>query len=413
MALALTGLSVWDGRAERASPPGWTVRIEGGRIAAVGPGPELSRQAREIPLDGCTALPGLIDAHVHLTLDPKIVKPADQFRVPVPELERAMAERAAAMVAAGITTARDLGGGEWFELGLRDRIAKGELPGPRLLCAGQPLTSLGGHCHFWGGEVREPDEIPVVIRRQIDRGVDWIKVMATGGVMTEGTRIRDVQFDRAEITRIVEEAGAAGRHVAAHCHGSAGIGAAAEGGVRTIEHCSFAGTAGFGSDFQRGVARELARRAPGAGGDDPPLWVSPTVNANWALRSRNKDDGAPTAFGMRMGRVLHALRDMGVRFIASTDAGIPGVAHHRLPEAIGVFAWMAGLRPVEALRAATSESAVALGVEDETGAIEPGLAADLLVVDGDPLSDLDALRKPRLVLARGRTASNPLPAATG
>ena len=280
MALALTGLSVWDGRAERASPRGWTIRIESGRIAAVGPDPELAVGAKGIPLDGCTAIPGLIDAHVHLTLDPKLIKPADQFRVPVGELEEAMVERARAMVRAGITTARDLGGGEWFELALRDRIAKGEVPGPRLLCAGQPLTSPGGHCHFWGGEFRSPDEIGLVIRRQVERGADWIKVMATGGVMTAGTRIRDLQVEPDDLRRIVEEAGEAGRSVAAHCHGTPGIEAAARAGVRTLEHCSFVGTGGFGSGFDRGVVRLLASKAPGDSGvSGQDLWVSDSRNS--------------------------------------------------------------------------------------------------------------------------------------
>ena len=172
--------------------------------------------------------------------------------------------------------------------------------------------------------------------------------------------------------------------------------------MRTLEHCSFVGTGGFGSGFDRGVVRLLASKAPG-GGSGQDLWVSPTVNANWALRSRK--DGNPTAFGMRMARVLRAQREAGVRFIASTDAGIPGVSHHRLPEALAVFAWMAGMTPVEVLRTATAESAAALGIADVTGALEPGLAADVLVLEASPLDDLDALRVPRLVVARGEVVA--------
>jgi imidazolonepropionase-like amidohydrolase len=400
MAIALTRLRVWDGRAERATPPGWTLRIDQGRIVALGPQPGLVEGAQAIPLDGATAIPGLCDAHVHLTLDPAIRSPADQFRVPPNQLERALVERASAMVRAGVTTARDLGGGEGFEIRLRDRIGRGEVPGPRLLCAGQPLTSVGGHGHFWGGEVRDPEEISELVRRQVDRGADWIKVMATGGVMTRGTSLRDAQFDVPALRRVVSESAARGRAVAAHCHGTEGIRNAASAGVRTIEHCSFAGTGGFGSNLSRAVVRQLAE---GSAAPEPErLWVSPTVNANWARLSRK--EGAPTAFGMRMARVLRALRDAGVRFVASTDAGIPGVEHHRLPEALAVFAWMAGLAPVDALRAATSGAAEALGVADETGRLAPGLAADVLVVNGDPLRDLSALERPRLVVARGRIA---------
>jgi imidazolonepropionase-like amidohydrolase len=302
-----------------------------------------------------------------------------------------MEARALAMLRAGITTARDLGGGAGHELELRDRIARGEVPGPRLLCAGQPVTSPRGHCWFWGGEARGEAELRAVVARQLERGADWIKVMATGGMLTRGSDPLRAQLDVAGLRTVVSAARAGGRRVAAHCHGTPGIRNAVAAGVATVEHCSFSGAEGFGSDFDPGLAHQIAARG---------VWVSPTVNAGWGGRARR--DGTPTRFAERMSRALGALRAAGARFVASTDAGIPNVAHDRLAEGLAVFAELSGLGPSGALRAATSSAAEALDLACETGRLAVGLAADVLVVEGDPLADLGALRRVRLVVARGR-----------
>ena len=386
--IALVGVSVWDGIGEAAEPRPQTIRIEGERIVAIGSEPELARSARVVRLEGASALPGLIDAHVHMTLDPAIARPLDQLAVPRETVEAAMRERALAMLRAGITTARDLGGGAWLEVEFRDRVARGETPGPRLLCAGQPITSPGGHCHFWGGEAGTPDELRSVLRRQVEHRVDWIKVMATGGVLTKGTNVERAQFDVPELAAVVAEARAHGRSVAAHCHGTQGIRNAASARVATVEHCSFAGERGFGTALDREVADHIA--AAGA-------WISPTVNLGWGRRDRSRG-----RFAERMSAVFTTLREAGCRFIASTDAGIPNVQHHRLAEGLEAFAALAGLSNAEVLRAATSDAARALGLGDVTGALRPGLAADVLVARDDPFADLSALRAPRLVVARGR-----------
>jgi len=390
----LRGAQVWDGLTEARSGTPLAVHVRGDRIAQIGADSEIAPGSTEIDLAGTTLIPGLIDSHVHMGLDPHINSPDEQLAVPIPDQLKGMEARASAMVRAGITTARDLGGGCWRELVLRDRIERGELPGPRLLCAGQPLTTPGGHCHFWGGEANGEDEIRAVLERQVEHRVDWIKVMATGGVFTRGTSPRAAQFSASELAQIVERAAASGLCVAAHCHGTDGIHNAALAGVRTIEHCSFAGDHGFGTALDAAVVDEIARAG---------TWVSPTVNAGWGRRLEH--DGRPSRFLLRMSRVLGALERAGVGLIASTDAGIPGVEHHRLPEALLAFSRYAELTPTRTLRAATSEAARALGIASETGSLQPGLSADLLAVDGNPLEDLTCLQKPRMVMARGRVVS--------
>lgn len=395
MPLALSDLRVWDGHTDSLSDPDWIVRIEGERIVEVGPNPLFSAGCRVVSLPNQVVLPGLIDAHIHISLDPTVSDPLQQERLAPLERMQAMQARALAMVRAGITTARDLGGGAGLELELRDRIARGDCPGPRLLCAGQPLTSPGGHCYFWGGEAAGLQEIHAVVDRQIERGSNWIKVMATGGVFTKGTKPWKPQFSQAELSAIVVRAREQGREVAAHCHGTRGIANAVEAGVRTIEHCSFAGETGFGTDFDPAVvARIVSQRA----------WVSPTVNLGWARRIEK--DGEPTEFFRRMSHTLGELRSAGARFVASTDAGIPGVAHDRLAKGLAAFQRYSGLTPVEVLRTATSGAAEALGIAAETGSLRPGLSADLMVVAGDPLRDLSLLEKPSLVIARGQEVAS-------
>jgi imidazolonepropionase-like amidohydrolase len=383
---------VWDVDSDRIDPLSSSLRVRDGQIVSLG---EAAREADpsvpRIALPGRCVVPGLIDAHVHLELDANIRSPAEQLAVPESQRLTGMSARAASMLAAGITTTRDCGGGKHREHALRDRINRGEAIGPRVLCCGQPITTPGGHCGFWGGEAETRVEIDRVIALQVEAKSDWIKVMATGGVFTPGSRARDAQFDLSRMLTIVEAANRAGRSVAAHCHGTEGIANAVRSGVRTIEHASFAGPDGFGTALDDSLMREMA---------ESELWVSPTVNAGWGRRIED-EKGEPTAFFRRMSTALRAQRDHGIDFIASTDAGIPGVAHDDLVAGLLAFERFADLRPVDVLRAATCEASRALEISQETGRIEPGMSADFLIIDGDPLEDLSLLRDPEVVVFRG------------
>lgn len=385
---------LWGADSDALEALSSSILVREGRISALGEAAEQQAQAAGIDvlsMPGRVLVPGLIDAHVHLELDPGIRSPADQLAVPYEAREQGRASRARAMLAHGITTARDCGGGSHREHALRDEIDTGRAIGPRLLCCGQPLTTPEGHCAFWGGGIESDADLDRVLSAQVEAGSDWIKVMATGGVFTPGSRARDSQFDLITLKRIVGRAADAGRFVAAHCHGTAGIADATRAGIRTIEHASFAGEQGFGTLIDESVMEEMAASE---------LWASPTVNCGWGRRIVNAE-GEPTDFFKRMSACLQRQKALGVSFIASTDAGIPGVAHHDLLDGLIAFGRFADLRPVDVLRAATSESALALGLSAETGRLEVGHSADFLVLEENPLEDLEALRDPELVVFRG------------
>lgn len=381
----LKNVKIWDGVSDILDAGLDALEVSGGKIVQVTSSDQV-RDSDAKDMAGLNLIPGLIDAHVHLCLDPEIRLPEDQVTERQP-LISAMEKRAVEMLKAGITTARDLGGGNWLELEIRDAINREKISGPRLLCAGQPITSAKGHCHFWGGEAGSSSEIVEVISRQIEHGVDLIKVMATGGALTAGTDPGAPQFDLSDLRLIVEEAGRHQHHVAAHCHGTEGIGNAAKAGVTTIEHCSWVGKEGWARQFDASVAEMIVANN---------VWVSPTINVGW---KRHIGKGG---YEKLLLENYVKMKEAGVRLIASTDAGIPNVFHHHLPKALPAFAHFAGLSPIEALRAATSDCAEAIGLGKITGRIAPGYSADFVLYEQMPARDLQVLEKPVSVFLKGR-----------
>lgn len=372
-------LQLWDGISDALRSA--ELLVAEGKFADGGAG-----DAETEDLQGCVVIPGLIDAHIHLCLDPDVRDPLAHGRLAAEEQLAAMRVRAEGMLLAGITTARDLGGGAWLELQVRDEIARGEHPGPRLLCAGQPITSVGGHCHFWQGEAADLPEAMEVLQRQCEHGTDLIKIMVTGGNITPGSKPVDSQFDDDLVSGVVAAAAARDLTVAAHCHGTNGIRQAAAAGVRTVEHCSWVGEAGWGRALDERVVATLAQND---------VYVSPTINAGWK-RYRNEE------FVSLVQRNYRHMKQAGVKLIASTDAGIPGVYHRDLPRALPEFARFAGLSPVEVLKSATSVCAAAIGIGEVAGTIAPGYSADFVVYEKNPLEDLAVLENPLLVVSRGR-----------
>lgn len=385
------------------------VLVDGEMIVAVGPRAEVERQVegaagrgenggdvqrRDYP--GHTLLPGLINCHVHLVFDagPRPVETLAETADP--DLLPAMADRAQQALLAGVTTVRDLGDRGGLAIQLRDAINRGELPGPRVVASGPPLTPPGGHCWFFGGEVADQDAIRRQVRHNAELGCDVIKVMASGGQLTPNSPpMWQSQFTPDELRVVVSEATAAGLPVAAHAHGTDAIAGAVEAGVTTIEHCTWLRAGGQGYETRDDVGRRMAERGVFACVAWPSGWR--------AFMARIGQQRAEAMFDR-----FHWLADLGVPLIPGTDAGLPTSVFDDFAGALGLYEHL-GFSPDRVIEMATATSAAALGQGDHIGRIAPGYAADLLVVDGDPLLGLDALGDRRLVLARGRAAA---PAAT-
>ncbi|MFI9257862.1 amidohydrolase family protein [Streptomyces sp. ISID311] len=388
----ITADLVLTGHADQEIRDG-AVLVDAGVITAVGTAAELAATVdpgvRRLHCPGATVLPGLIDCHVHLAFDagPDPVRAVAEAAPD--ELAAAMADRAGQLLAAGVTTVRDLGDRDALTIALRASIASGKTAGPRILAATAPLTLPGGHCGFLGGGVTTDDDIRRQIARNAAAGADLIKVMASGGALTPGgPRMWESQFTRAQLRLIVEEAARHGLEVAAHAHGTAAIADCVEAGVRTLEHCSWRTADGVTYDPE--VTRRIIEND---------IAVCRCISGDWQLFLQQLGPDRAES----MSRVIRDMREAGVRFIAGTDAGVPGA---RFGDYVGMLEFFASLdfTPADILDMATVNAARALGLTD-TGALRPGLRADLLVVDGNPLHDLAALRRVRHVFMNGRHES--------
>jgi imidazolonepropionase-like amidohydrolase len=335
-------------------------------------------------------MPGMVDCHVHLCWEPAL-DPTFQF------LERADEEligtgaRAArAMARAGITTARDLGDRGYLTTGLRDRLAVDRTVGPELLVAGPPITPTRGHCWFLGGQADGAEQLARAVQERVDRGVDVVKVMATGGMLTPGWAMHEAQYTAADVQVVTDIAHAHGLPVVAHAHGRGGIVAAIAAGVDGIEHCTFVTAASVECDWE--VVHELVRRE---------IPVS-------ATEATLPDLPLPAALADRIELVWRNLVEMhrrGVRLTISSDGGIlPIKPHDVLPHGAVLFAGL-GLSTADALTAVTATPAAACGRSDRKGRIARGYDADLIALPADPLLDITALLRPTMVIRGGVVVS--------
>lgn len=353
------------------------LRVADGVITHVGRvSPEKGDEI--IDVQGKFVTPGLIDCHVHFTIDAG-TDLVGYTRRAESELAIRAAGFARQTLLGGVTTVRDLGGVGTIAQRLRDLIRGNVIPGPRMLVAGQVLTVTGGHGHFMGVEADGPVAFRRAARDQLKKGADWLKVMATGGVMTAGVDPRSSQPTAAELGAVVDVAARAGRKVAAHAHGGEGILNAVEAGVASIEH---------GTLMDAPVAKELARKKT--------YWV-PTRLAVERLTSADAVRAGVPSFAIEKAKSLeaahreafgHALRNK-VRIAMGTDAGVPLGYHGTNARELGLMV-DAGLSPKAAIQAATSDAADLLGLSKEVGALRVGFAADLLVLGRNPIEFPDA-----------------------
>ncbi|MEV0583978.1 amidohydrolase family protein [Nonomuraea sp. NPDC050310] len=351
------------------------VTVGDGRVTEVARG-----GSARVDLGGATLLPGLVDCHVHLAFDAGPDPIARLTTAGDEELLELMRESAARHLAAGVTTVRDLGDRGFLALQLTG--------GPEVLAAGPPITTVRGHCWWLGGEVSGEAEIREAVRERARRGTHVVKMMLTGGEMTEGTHSHLAQFTLAEARAAAEEAHALGLPIAGHAHGRPGVAIALEAGFDTVEHCSFLTADSVETDFDllgklagAGTVVSVTAGVVPVGGPPPPRIVAllPKLIAN-----------------------MQALYSCGVPFVIGTDAGVgPPKPHGVLPHAVEQLAGI-GYAPLDLLRAVTSVAARVCRVGDRKGRIRPGYDADLVAVDGDPLTDPSALLRPVAVYRAGR-----------
>jgi imidazolonepropionase-like amidohydrolase len=369
------------------------VLIEGERIAGVGdPGSFDTRlgDGQRVDLAGATILPGLIDCHVHLVLTGA---PGDRVeysaRTPAEWILLATG-LAQQHLGAGVTTVRDLGGWDHVVFPVRDAINAGLVEGPRVLASGLVVTTTDGHGKWMGAHADDADAVRAAVNGRIDAGADAIKIVATGGVHTQGSDLMAAQYTEAEMRAGVDAAHAAGLTVGSHASNPAGITNAARGGVDSVEHgvlvddASAAAMAESGTTFVPTLAATHLFE-PHAGHASIPDYV------------REKAAVTVPAHRENFPRTVRA----GVRMATGTDAGSTFVGHGLVAHEVELLARY-GLSPLEAIAAATINAARMLRLDDRVGAVEPGRLADLLIVEGDPTADLTALRHVRHVLRNGR-----------
>ena len=365
---AVRAQQLFDGRRFVHDP---VALVEDGVVVAVGSDARSDAPVRD--LGEVTLLPGFVDCHQHLvfdgqgTLEEMVAgRRDDELR----SRARAAARRA---LSGGVTTLRDLGDRNFVTLGLR-----GDPGLPTILCSGPPITPVGGHCWYLGGECDDRDAMIAAVRERVARGCDVVKIMVTGGYLTPATPMWKSQFGLDDLQIVVEEAHAAGLAVAAHCHGLQGIDDSITAGVDTIEHCTF-----MNESMQIAPDPALLHRLA-----ESKIPISATIGMT-------PDAVLPDLIVQLIPQLIGQfarIRELGGQVVMGTDAGIESykphdVAPHSIHDLLSI-----GMDAVEALRAMTYGGAEALGLTTK-GRIEPGADADLVAVRGDPSTEPEALSR--------------------
>jgi imidazolonepropionase-like amidohydrolase len=400
--VAVKAARLIDVKGNRVLSPA-VVLIEDGRIVKVGTALAIPAGAKLLDLGAATLLPGLIDAHVHLTYVPEN-SGYRELGISLPRETLYGATNAVKTLLAGFTSARNVGAGGFSDVALRDAIDAGELPGPRLLVSGPPMGITGGHCdenllppkfHYREEGVADgPWEARAKARENIKYGADLIKVCASGGVLSKGDQPGSAQYSLEEMHAIVEEAHRAGRKVAAHAHGTLSIKEAIRAGVDSIEHATLL------DDECIVLARQHGT-----------FFVMDIYNDDFILQEGAKMGMLPEslvkekALGQLQRDNFRKAVKAGVRMAFGTDAGV-----YPHGDNAKQFFYMVkyGMTPMQAIRAATFDAAELLGWGDTVGSIEPGKLADLIGVQGDPLQDIRALENVAFVMKGGAVVKDTL-----
>ncbi len=374
---------------------GMNILVRGGRIESVS---KIAAAGHDqvIEAGGAYVSPGLIDGHVHLFLDagpaPRVsfLNTGDDAKL------NTAARNAALAVFAGITTVRDCGGPAGLLFRFQRAVQCGEVPGPRILAAGSPLTRPQGHCHFFGIEVTAPAEARRAVDSQVRQGAAFVKLIASGGGLTPGTRPSEADLSVPIMREAVAAARANGIQVSAHCHAVESIVRALDAGVDIIEHASFVRPQGP-PRFDPEIAGRIK---------DQGVAVSPTsisgIRIAQTIRESGTHNGHDQEAIVRLeSRRRHIARfcESGVRILAGTDCGVSNTRFDSLVDELLEYV-DAGMSAAGALRCATSASAQYLN-QPLLGRVETGYLADLVFLGGNPLENLNHLRTPLLVMKEG------------
>jgi len=399
----LKAAHMFDGRSGLLVSPGLVV-VKEERIVAVGKNAAIPESAKVVDLGDATLLPGFIDAHTHITQDHN----DDWAKGFYESTLRSAVEQsfhaehnARTTLRAGVTTLRDVGSTDFIDVALRNAINDGIAEGPRMLVAGHAIGSTGGHCDSppappdrmkpsgtLEGVCNGPESCRQAVREQMKYGADWIKICASGGVLSESDPVDVPQLTPDELKAIMSEAHAWRRKVAAHAHGDLAAKLAVEAGVDSIEHGSFLSVPTLQLMKQKGVYLVPTRMTQ--------VWVDKKADT-YPPKIAGKARAAYAAHGDMMKNAMK----IGVPIAFGTDAAV--YPHGMNAEEFGDYVDL-GMTPAAALMTSCQGSAKLLGIDAETGTLEPGKYADIVAVPGDVLKNIRATEKPVMVMTRGKQA---------
>ncbi len=376
-----------------------TILVRSGRIVSITPGFKSENDLKPIDLKSAYVLPGLIDSHVHLTNENGPDARIKEFEDSAVDAAFDGAAYAWRTLQAGFTTVQDVGGGNDTVFGLRDAIAKGKIPGPRMRASGQAVSVTGGHGDFNGysAEVMRlfntanicngADDCRRATRQQIKEGADLIKITATGGVLSNTAAGLEQQFTDDELKAIVEAAHAMGRKVTAHAHGKSGIEAALRAGVDSIEHGTYLDEETIAL-FKEKNATLVPTALAG-------VTVSGWTNEPWLPEASRKK---AAIVGPLMVDMMRRAKAGGVRIAFGTDTGVS--KHGDNAKELGIMV-EAGFTPEEAIRAATVIASEHVQMNADIGTLEAGKYGDMIAVMSDPLKDIRTLESVGFVMKGG------------
>jgi imidazolonepropionase-like amidohydrolase len=394
-AFAIRDVNLLDGTGGPAVP-GQAVIVEGERIAWIGPVGQLAggEQLTVVEGNGRSLLPGLVNCHVHLCHDgaPDLFAQARTDSPTAASLRGFL--NLQLTLRSGVTTVRDCGAANGVAIELSRAIESGLITGPRVLAAGRVITMTGGHGYFIGREADGPYAVRAATRAEIKEGAHFIKAMATGGILTPGVTPTQTALQQDELEAVAQEAHNSGRRAACHAIGNAGIKNAVRAGIDSIEHAYYLDDEALELMIDRGT------------------YIVPTLLPGHRIISNGQAGRVPPwitekslVSAERHRESFAAAVKSGLKIAAGTDAGTPFNPHGDLAAELKLMVDY-GLRPADAIVAATRNAAENLGLLQDTGTIEVGKRADLILVDGDPVADISYLSRVSHVVSNGTTIEN-------